>query len=156
MRGLQENQMKSKTLVVLLLGFALTGVWQSTAHADSPDDILIVVNKSVPINSVSSAELKAIFLKKKTRWKNGSKAIPIHAKNGTPLRKAFGQRLLNMEQSREKSYWQEQKIRTGTLPPITFSNLLKAVFKVNGAVSYVFRSDYKEGVVKIIMVLASE
>ena len=61
-----------------------------------------------------------------------------------------------MEQSRERSYWQEQKIRKGLMPPATFSNLLMAVFKVNGSVSYVFRSDYKQGVVKILAVLASE
>jgi ABC-type phosphate transport system substrate-binding protein len=156
MRGLQEKQMKSKALVVLLLGFALTGAWQSTAHADSPNDILIVANKSVPINSISTAELKSIFLKKKGRWGNGSKAIPIHAKKGTTLRKAFNSRLLNMDQSREQSYWQEQKIRKGLMPPASFSNLLMAVFKVNGSVSYVFRRDYKQGVVKILAVLASE
>ncbi len=42
------------------------------------------------------------------------------------------------------------------MPPATFSNLLKAVFKVNGSVGYVFRSDYKEGVVKVLMVLAQD
>ena len=148
--------MKSKLLMISLLTFAFAGIFQSTAYAESPDDILIVANKSVPMDSISSAELKAIFLKKKSRWKNGSKTIPINAKDGTLLRKTFVQRLLNMEQTREKSYWQEQKIRKGTLPPATFSNLLKAVFKVNGSVGYVFRSDYKEGVVKVLMVLPQE
>ena len=148
--------MKRKMLIVFLVAFALVGIFQSPAHADSPNDILVVANKSVPGSSISSSELKAIFLKKKGRWKNGAKAIPINAKDGTALRKAFLQRLLNMEESRERSYWQEQKIRGGTMPPATFSNLLKAVFKVNGSVGYVFRSDYKEGVVKVLMVLAQD
>jgi hypothetical protein len=156
MRGIQEKHMQSKTLMVVLLVTAFTVIWQSTAHADNPNDILVVANNSVPISSISTAELKSIFLKKKGRWKNGSKAFPIHAKEGTTLRKAFGQRLLNMELSRELSYWQEQKIRKGIMPPATFSNLLKAVYKVKGSVSYVFRSNYKAGVVKILAVLAYE
>ena len=147
--------MKHKTRVLLLV-VAITGLWQSTAAADSPDDILIVANKSVPLNTASNAELKAIFLKQKSRWKNGSKAIPVHAKKGTTLRSDFLKRLLNMEQSRERSYWQEQKIKRGVLPPPAFSNSLRAVFQISGSVSYVFRSDYKEGVAKILAVLESD
>ena len=42
------------------------------------------------------------------------------------------------------------------MPPFSFSDALRAVFKVKGAVGYVFRGDYKPGVVKIIMVLPAQ
>ena len=51
------------TILTIIVVAAITGFWQSTAHAESPDDILVVANSSLTMNSVSSAELKAIFLK---------------------------------------------------------------------------------------------
>ena len=60
-----------------------------------------------------------------------------------------------MEESRERAYWQEQKIKRGTLPPAAFSSSLRAVFQIKGSVAYVFRSEYKEGVVKVLAVLES-
>ena len=143
-------------ILILLLAAAIIGIGQSTAHAESPNDILIVANNSVKADSVSMAELKAIYLKERTRWKAGGRAIPIHAKEGTVLRRAFLQRLLRMEESRERAYWQEQKIKKGTLPPAAFSSSLRAVFQIKGSVAYVFRSDYKQGVAKVVAVLASD
>ena len=143
------------TMLILFLVAAITGVWQSSARAESPDDILVVANNALSVSSVSNAELKSIFLKERTRWRNGAKVIPIHAKEGTPLRRAFLRRLLNMEESRERAYWQEQKIKRGALPPAAFSSSLRAVFQIKGSVAYVFRSDYKEGVAKIVAVLES-
>ncbi len=136
---------------LLLLGIIV--LFHPEARADSPKDILIVVNKSVKIDSTSIAELKAIFLKKKVRWKTGIRAIPINAKEGTRLKNEFLKRLFKMDQDLERSYWQEQKIRTGMVPPVTFRQLLKAVFSIKGSVSYVFRDQYLKGVVKILMVL---
>jgi len=126
------------------------------ASADSPNDILVVANKTVKVDAVSVAELKAIFLKKKVRWKTGLKAVPINAKDGTELKKEFLKRVFDMDQDLERSYWQDQKIRTGLVPPVTFRQLLKAVFNIRGSVSYVFRSQYREGVVKILLVLPAQ
>ena len=38
-------------------------------------DILIIANANVPINSLTSSETKNIFLGRKTDWGNGSKII---------------------------------------------------------------------------------
>ncbi len=147
------THIKNKALILLSLIIAVTLWLPSDARAESPDDILVVVNFSVKIESASKAELKAIFLKKKVRWKTGLKAIPIHAKGGTSLKKAFLKRLMERDEDLEQSYWQDQKIRAGLVPPVSFTKLLKAVFNIKGSVSYVFRDMYKEGVVKIIAVL---
>lgn len=155
MIGVQDKHMKH-TIFVLFVVAVISGAWQSTAHAERPDDILVVANNSLKADSVSTAELKAIYLKERTRWKTGGRAIPIHAKEGTALRRAFLQRLLRMEESRERAYWQEQKIKKGTLPPAAFSSSLRAVFQIKGSVAYVFRSDYKQGVAKVVAVLTSD
>jgi ABC-type phosphate transport system substrate-binding protein len=139
----------------LLVGLALTVVSlqpQATA-AESEDDILVVVNRSVKLDSTTAAELRNIFLKKKTAWHTGDPAVPIHAPAGSVLRKTFRDRLLAMSANEEREYWKNAKIKQALMEPATFSDTLKAVFKLRGGVSYVFRADYKPGVAKIVLVL---
>jgi ABC-type phosphate transport system substrate-binding protein len=130
--------------------------WSSPARAENPNDILVIVNPSVPVKSVSVQDLKDLFLKKRLDWGSGGKAVPIHAAEGSSLRTAFVRRVIGMSVAEEQSYWQERKIKAGIDKPTEFANPLKAVFKIKGAVSYVFRSMYKEGVAKVVMVLAAE
>jgi ABC-type phosphate transport system substrate-binding protein len=126
------------------------------AAAESPDDILIVVNKSVTAGSTTVAELRNIFLKKKTSWRTGDQVVPVHATSGSKLRSAFQKRLLGMSATEEREYWKNAKIKHALMEPATFNDTLKAVFKLRGAVSYVFRSQYKEGVAKILLVLPAQ
>ena len=123
------------------------------ARAQNPTDILIIVNKSSKIKQISMDELRDIFLLKRNSWKNGGKVIPIHNREGSESRAAFRKRILNMSSSQEKTYWQERKIKAGVTAPVDFGNTQKAVFKLKGAVSYVYRSQFKEGATKIIMVV---
>ena len=128
----------------------------NTARADDPKDILIIVNKSVSQENITLAEIRNLFLKERTSWRGGSKAVPIHAPAGSSLRKAFVNRVLGMDSEDEKIFWRERKIRTGKVGPAEFSNVLKAVFKLRNSISYIYRSDYVEGVVKVVLVLPAQ
>ncbi len=145
--------MTRRHLIFCLTIATLLTVSLRHARADSPNDILIIANKGVSANSITVPELKAFFLKQKTRWKGGGRVVAVNAKEGNPLRAAFQKALLGMSEAKEKSYWQDQKIRTGLTAPPEFGNLLKATFSLRGSVSYVFRKDYREGVVKVLLVL---
>lgn len=124
----------------------------ATAAKDVSEPILIVANKSVSANKASLDEIKAIFLKKKFTWKTGGKAIAI-TPSSPALRAAFAHKVLGMNPTQEKAYWQDFKIKKGTTAPPEFGNNLKAVYKIKGSVSYIFKSQYKEGVVKILLEL---
>lgn len=143
------------TLFVLLF-FALH---PSSVLAESPDDIVVFVNKSLDITSVDLGELKKIYLKQKTSWSSKDKIICINAKEGTALREAFRKRVLNMNAKSESIFWQEQKIRLQVTEPPSFENTIKAVFKVEmifkskGAISYAFRKDFPKNVVKPVLVI---
>ncbi len=115
-------------------------------------DLLIIANKSAPASSASRAELKSYFLKKRTSWKGGGRVIPLNAPSGSQLRKAFQSKVLSMSDSEEQEYWKDEGIRRGTQKPAEISNTLKAVYHLRRSVSYVFRKDYKGGVVKILAV----
>ncbi|MCP4676269.1 MAG: hypothetical protein GY854_12315 [Deltaproteobacteria bacterium] len=146
--------MNSRLLPVLVAAMLMT--FAETASAESPNDILIVVNNAVPQSDITIGELKNLFLKEKTNWSSGKKALPVHAPAGSSLRKDFVSRVLGMNPSGEKIYWQERKIKTGKVQPVEFSNTLKAVFKLRGSVSYVYRSQYKKGVAKVVLVLPAQ
>lgn len=139
--------------IVLTAAGLLSLVISAPAAAQSPDDILVVVNSSSDADSVSTAELREIFLKKRGRWRAGGRAIPIHASESSSLRHDFRRRLLGMTSAEEEKYWSDLRIKSGAQPPVEFSNTLRAVFKLNGAVSYVYRSDYKEGIAKVVLVI---
>jgi ABC-type phosphate transport system substrate-binding protein len=137
----------------LLVAAACVALFSAPARADGPNDILVIANKAVGVDSITLDELKAFFLKQRTSWKGGEKVNPIHAAAGSPLRQAFLQRVLGMSQSQETEHWQSQKIRQGLDGPAELANTLQAVFRVKGGVSYVFRSQYKDGAAKILLVI---
>ncbi len=148
------EKMKKPFIALPLLVVVSLMLPGSPAVAENPNDILIVANQGVSVDSVSIKDLKAIFLKRRANWKNGGKVIPIHAKEGTEIRNAFVERVLGMDSVKERAYWQEVMVKSGTRKPPEFSNTLKAVFKLRGGVSYIYRSQYRDGVSKILLVIS--
>jgi hypothetical protein len=140
------------SLAALALAIVTLTAVRSAPRADSPNDILIIANNSISASSISADELKAIFLKKKGSFA-GSKVVPINAKSGSALRKAFQSRVVEMDENLEANYWEQQKIKTGLTPPVEFAGTVKAVFSVKGSIGYCLRSEYREGVVKVLLVL---
>ena len=126
------------------------------AAAEDPNDILIVANPSAPASGISLDDIRSIFLKKRSNWPGDGNAVPINARKGSSLRKEFVKRVLGMTQAEESAYWKDARIKSGLTEPAEFSDVLKAVFKLKGSLSYVFRSDYKEGVAKIIYILKAQ
>jgi len=120
------------------------------AAADSPDDILIFVNNKTATNSLTTEEVKQIFLKKRSSWPTGGNIVCINAKAGTALRQDFRKKVLAMSPTDERRYWETQKIKGGQKEPPSFSNLVKAVFKVPKSISYGYRKGVSPGVVKIV------
>lgn len=148
----ETRDMRKPILLMLALVVSLA-VPGGVAEADGPQDLLIVANQGVPEDELTLEEVKAIFLKQRKSWKAGSAVVPIHAKTGSTLRRTFLERVLAMTEAEELSYWEGQKIRKGVEGPPEFGNPLKAVFRIKGGISYVLRSDYKEGVAKVLLVV---
>jgi hypothetical protein len=124
----------------------------STSRAESPNDILIIANKSVNAKSISVDDLMAIFLRKMESF-GGGRVVPINAKPGTTTRKAFQTRVLGMDGTSESGYWEKQKIKSGLTPPVEFAETVRAVFHMKGSIGYCRRSEYREGVVNVLLVL---
>lgn len=124
--------------------------------AEDPGDILIIANDSVPVGSLTLAEAQELFLKDRVYWQSTSKATPVNAPEGSVLREDFLRRVLKMSAGDEKEFWEKKKIKTGVVPPPQFENPLKAVYKLQGGVGYVYRSQYRPGLVKILLVVPAQ
>ena len=146
-------QAKRIALMVIVITAAFALFPTHAAHAESPDDILVIANNSVGVSQVSVQELRTMFLKQRQNWKSGGKIFPLNAKPGTGIRKAFQAKVLGMDSTGEKAFWQEQSIKKGISKPSAFSNPLKAVFSVKGSVGYCYRKQYKAGLAKVLLVL---
>ncbi len=146
--------MEQKTIRRLLFVpfLAVVLLASGAASAERPDDILIIVNAQVKGEDVSQDELKAIFLKNRTHWSSGARAIPVFAKDAA-LHGDFRERFLKMRESEEAQYWQRMNIQRGTEKPVSFANTVKAVYQLKGSVSYIYRSQYVAGVTNVVLVL---
>jgi len=155
MRYLDNKRDAMGTRVLLAIALLLTTVLAapSPASSDDPEDILVIVNNAVGAKKAKVDEIREIFLKKRTNWPGGGTAVPVNAGEGTALRKEFRRRVLSMNAREEQDYWNDKKIKTGVSCPVEFGNTLKAVFKLRNSVSYVYRSQYREGVARVLMVL---
>jgi hypothetical protein len=144
---MRQTAIRFLAATAMLLFLALSG----PAAAENGQDILVVANRSVNAETISVADLRELFLKKRLHHSDGSKAIPVHAPDGSAVRQAFCARVLEMSPAEEARYWQSAKIRSGKAPPPVFGNTLRAIFNMKGSIGYVYRSQYKEGVVKILL-----
>lgn len=112
----------------------------------------MIANKSLRVDKISPAALKQIFLRQRTSIQ-GVQIVPINAWQGSNIRQRFRQHVLHMSKVEEARYWQARQIRGQHRAPTSFRNVLKAVFKVRGAIGYVPRSKYREGVARVLMVV---
>ena len=120
--------------------------------AENPNDILIVVNNKVAVSAVSIGEVRDIFLKNKTHWSASQKALPINSKDSA-LRDDFRSRVLKMNSAAEERHWRDAKVRDNKTEPASFGDSLKAVFKLPGAIGYVYRKDYNSSAAKVVLVI---
>ncbi len=147
--------MKTTVCCCLLLAIVLlTPAGAKTKK--SPNDIFVVVNSSIPVGMVSEETVKSYFLKQLRHWENGVEVVAINDMDNTALRKDFQEKVLKMSPLNEDSYWETQKIQNSVAPPAELSERLKAVYKMAGGISYIYRSEYKEDVVSVVLVVPAE
>lgn len=147
-----DNTFYRKTIGGLLLASCVLLFSQAPTMAESPDDLLIIVNKKFKYSSLSITEVKRIFKKEMTTYK-GISVKPIHSKLDSPLRHLFVSKVMGMNLSTEQKYWQDMMVKKGLRPPSELSNTVRAVFSAPGAISYCFRKDFSPATAKIVLTL---
>lgn len=100
----------------------------------------VVANSSVPDPDISQQALRQIFLKRKTRWSDGSRVLPVDQEIERPVRSSFSEDVLGRSADAMQTYWQAQIFSGRALPPTILDDdqdVLDYVSSTAGAVGYV-------------------
>lgn len=140
--------MSQRRWLVLLLG--VLSCWS----AASAQDVVLVVNKSVQISAIKAADLRAIFTGEKTRFADGSHAVPVTLKGGA-VHEVFLRNHLGESPDEFRAQWRKAVFTGQGAMPKTFdseSALLEYVAATPGAVGYVSRISSQDGVKLLALV----
>jgi ABC-type phosphate transport system substrate-binding protein len=148
-----------RRVTAILIVVALTG-WPKSEAAGSParssetpsaeqgaaaEPLVIVVNRSNPIDDLSMAELRRIFLGSRSHWANGRRITLVMRDPGEPERKTILRDVCGMNEDQLKNHF-IHGLFTGEIllsPKIlsTPAGVRKFIFNVPGAIGYLRASD---------------
>lgn len=103
-------------------------------------DVVVVVNAANATASMPKADVANLFMKRTTKWPDGSAAVCVDQGESAAAREAFSKKVLGKSTSAVKAYWQHQIFSGHDLPPVEKSGdqaVLDFVRSTPGAVGYV-------------------
>lgn len=77
----------------------------------------VVINAANPVAELSRTYVSKLFLKKVTRWDDGSPVAPVDQAASSPVRDLFSTRVHDREVGRVESYWQRMIFSGRAIPP---------------------------------------
>jgi len=129
------KRMSQKRWLIPLLGLISCCV---TLHAQ---DVVFIANKDVRISQIRAADLHAIFTGEKTRFADGTHAVPAILKGG-PIHEVFLKNYCDETPSEFRAQWQKAVFTGQGSMPKAFDNeatLIEYVAATPGAIGYVSR-----------------
>jgi len=139
----------NKTCWLILL-FGLVGC----GSAAVAQDVVLVANKGVQISEIKNSDLRAIFTGEKTRFADGSHAVPVTLKGGAVL-EVFLTKHLGESPEEFRAQWRKAVFTGQGSMPKAFdseSSLIEYVATTPGALGYVSRVSATDNV-KLITVV---
>ncbi|MBV8051363.1 MAG: hypothetical protein JOZ80_09255 [Acidobacteriaceae bacterium] len=140
--------MRSRTAACVSVLFVLFGCPRLWAQ-----DVTIVANKGVPVFQVSEAQLHDIFTGARSRFGDGSRAVPVVLKGG-PVHEVFLRKHVGESLNEFRTRWQKLVFTGEGAMLKEFSSealLLEYVAATTGAIGYVSRTP-EGSTVKILQV----
>ncbi len=108
--------------------------------AAAPQGYKVVANAKVPADRLTRAEISQLFLKKTTKWRDGSAVVPVDQPLSSEVRDSFSREVHGKGAAAVDAYWQKQIFSGRDLPPVTKANdaeVLAYVRANSGAIGYV-------------------
>jgi phosphate transport system substrate-binding protein len=144
-------------IVMMLATAALVGPMpQTRVQAAHPKEgLAIVVNRENPVENLSMAELRTVFLGERSHWPNGRRITLVMMEPGQPERDTMLRDVCRMsEPDLRRRYLQGLLTGEVLVSPKTLANPLgvrKFVFNVPGAIGYLRPEDIDDSV-KVIRI----
>jgi len=152
--------MRSKIIILLfssMLTLLICGLPNAGSSSEKPDrDVLIIVNKKLPVDTLSMDEIKDIFQRKKTVWDDGEKITIALIESGR-THQNFVRYYIHKTPAQYHRYWKKLIFSGRGVPPLTFrseNSLMAHVALTKGAIGYI-SSKIKPVGVKVIRVITT-
>jgi hypothetical protein len=146
--------------VMLAVGFcssrAVRAAEPSSQNRNKPGQSLaIVVNHANPTDNLSIAELRKIFLGRKTRWPSGRRVAVAMLESQYPERRSALRQIYHMDENAYEEYFMKATFRGEVfVAPKTLASpdlMRKFVFNAPGAIGYLRTSDLDD-TVKVVKI----
>lgn len=144
--------------IILITSLALL----LTSHALASGGVVVIVNNSNPIMTMSKKQVKKLFLRKgSSRWSHGVRSKVIDHSNKSAQRNMFLSNVLGMTGGELRRYWTALKYATGRSVADTVGGGAEAVETVareRGAISFVSASlvtGKNAGKVKVVLTIGN-
>lgn len=139
--GKGKNDMKKILLLTFVFAFFL-----SAASAFS--EVVVIVNSSVSVDSLSAAEVKDIYTGKMTKFSDGTKIKVVMLKTGS-MHDSFMNDVVGESPSKISNIWKKVIFTGKGKPPKivkSAADMVKTVKSKSGAIGYADSSDDLTGV----------
>jgi ABC-type phosphate transport system substrate-binding protein len=142
---------RRRLVVVIALLWARLFFWDDLALAQSSDteDLAIVVHPSTPVNGLTFAELRQVFLGERQYWTRGMPVVLLMRAPVAVERDAVLRVIYEMTEGEFKQYWIAKIFRaqSASPPKIVYSNdtANQLVGSIPGAIAFVVASDVGPG-----------
>lgn len=135
------NSMKAALLLLLLQSPALMA-----------GKVSVIVNKQVATDSVAAADIRQIYMAKKTTLSSGEEVIPLDGVEGSPGYQAFYEQIMRKSTVQINSYWSRMMFTGRGKPPRQLSDsndILQLVENNKNYMAYVY-GEVKSDKVKVV------
>lgn len=133
---------------------SVSGGWSRLAHG--ADEVLaVIVHPSVPVQSLSAAELRSIYRRETRFWSDGTPIVPLALMPKNDLRVQFDKAVLGMDADGVAKFWIDQRVRGLAQPPRSVPTLLlvaKVVGGLPGSIAYLPQSHVPAGVHTVALI----
>lgn len=100
----------------------------------------VIVNAANTQTTISKSELSNYLLKKRTKWPDGTKVVPVDLSSKSKIRAEFTKAIHKKSVSQVRAYWQQSVFSGKATPPREMASdaaVLAFVKKYKGAIGYV-------------------
>ena len=145
-----KNTIRRKTALLAVIFFLLHNI--VFIFVSWADEISVIGNKDVVVNSLNINEIRSIFLGEKIKWDNDQKIIFVILKN--KIHEDFLGQYIGTAPAQYRNYWRKMVFTGKSRSPRAFKStekLIDYISGTSGSIGYIHPDDYNDKV-KIISV----
>jgi len=142
---MMRTMMRSLVLVALFG----TVVAAPTGNAQEVPEFRVIVHPDNATSYLTVGRLSELFLKRSTRWEDGTPVLPVDQRMNAPVREVFSKAVFGRSTSAMVAHWQQQIFSGRGVPPPELESeraVVEYVATRPGAVAYVSRNAPLSGV----------